>query len=314
MSYTKLSTQGLIPSIEGNETFEGKCTALRKTLFPRPPLDSIQPTIRRKHFKWDWNPVSIEELEQACSMIAVKGKTPGPDGITQEIIAKAFEAIPDTFLKVYRLLIDKGYHPKCWRQATGAILAKPDKPDYSIPKAYMIISLLNCLGKVSERILAKRLSLMAEDGPLLHNSQMGGRRKRSAVDTAMLLTNFVERSKVRKQKSSVVFLDVKGAFDHVAKSRLLQSMHSLGLPQSLIDWTQTFLEERSIRLAFNGQIEDFSEVETGVPQGSPISPILFLIYIRDLFQDLKEVYPLSYIDDIALATSSTSWNKNAKVL
>jgi hypothetical protein len=112
----------------------------------------------------------------------------------------------------------------------------------------------------------------------------------------------------------VVFLDVKGAFDHVAKGRLLQTMHSLGLPQSLIDWTRTFLEERSIRLAFDGQIEDFSEVETGVPQGSPISPILFLIYIRDLFQNLKDVYLLSYIDDIALATSLTSWNKNAKVL
>jgi hypothetical protein len=78
---------------------------------------------------------------------------------------------------------------------------------------------------------------MAEDGPLLHDSQMGGRRKRSAVDTAMLLTNFVKRNKARKQKSSVVFLDVKGAFDHVAKGRLLQTMHSLGLLQSLIDWT-----------------------------------------------------------------------------
>jgi hypothetical protein len=159
-----------------------------------------------------------------------------------------------------------------------------------------------------------RLSLMAEKGPLLHDSQMGGRRKRSAVDTAILLTDFVEKSKAKKQKSSVVFPDIKGAFDHIAKGRLLQTIRSLALPQNLIRWTRTFLEERSIRLAFDGQIEDFSEVETGVPQGSPISPILFLIYIRDLFQNLKDVYPLSYIDDIALATSSISWNNNAKVL
>ena len=318
MAYTKPSSQGLIPSIQGSDTFEGKCKVLRETLFPKPPSNNIQVNRpqwqRQRHFNWQWDPVSMEELAQACSSTAVKGKTPGPDGITQEIIAKAFQAIPDTFLKVYGLLIAKGYHPKCWRQATGAILPKPGKPDYSISKAYRIISLLNCLGKVSERILAKRLSTMAENGPLLHNSQMGGRKKKSAVDTAMLLTDFVERNKANHQKSSVVFLDVKGAFDHVAKERLLQTMDSLGLPQSIINWTRSFLEDRLIRLAFDGQIEGFSAVETGVPQGSPISPILFLIYIRDLFQNLEDVYPLSYIDDIALATTSTSFGKNAKIL
>ena len=61
-------------------------------------------------------------------------------------------------------------------------------------------------------------------------------------------------------------------------------------------------------------IEDFLEVETGVPQGSPISPILFLIYIRDLFSDLEEATPLSYIDDIALAVSTSSYAKNARIL
>jgi hypothetical protein len=64
---------------------------------------------------------------------------------------------------------------------------------------------------------------------------MGGRRKKSAVDTVMLLTDFVERSKARKQKSSIVFLDVKGVFDYVAKGRLLQTIRSLDLLQSLID-------------------------------------------------------------------------------
>ena len=83
-----------------------------------------------------------------------KGKTPGLDGITQEIIHYAYQAILDTFYSLYSSLLDIGYHPRCWRQATGAILKKPGKPDYSAPKAYRVISLLNCLGKLSERILA----------------------------------------------------------------------------------------------------------------------------------------------------------------
>ena len=88
----------------------------------------------------------------------VKSISPGPDGITQDIITHAYEAIPDTFYNVYSVLINLGYHPKSWKQATGAILQKPNKEDYAIPKSYRIITLLNCLGKVAERIIAHRLS------------------------------------------------------------------------------------------------------------------------------------------------------------
>ena len=113
MSYTKLSSQGLIPTIEGSEAFDGKYKAFRKTLLPKLPPDSSPISRPCFNYNWDWLPVSTIELEQACSSTAVKGKTLGPDGITQEIIAKAFQAIPDTFLKVYGTLIDKGYYPKC---------------------------------------------------------------------------------------------------------------------------------------------------------------------------------------------------------
>jgi hypothetical protein len=89
--------------------------------------------------------------------------------------------------KLYSDLFTSGYQPKPWRQATGVILPKPGKTDYSVPKAYRIISLLNCLGKVLEKIFANRLSYLANTTELLHNSQMGGRKQRSAIDAALLL-------------------------------------------------------------------------------------------------------------------------------
>ena len=135
---------------------------------------------------------------------------------------------------MYSLLLNKGYHPKVWKQATGFILKKSNKPDYSLPKAYRVISLLNCLGKVSERIFARRLSYLAETTILLHPSQIGGRLKKSAIDAALLLHTKVELNKSKNLVTSTLFLDIKGAFDHVSKNRLLQTLKNLGLPLSLI--------------------------------------------------------------------------------
>ena len=222
-------------------------------------------------------------------------------------------AIPDIFFKVFSTLVNRGYHPRPWKQAIGAILKKPKKPDYSAPKAYRVIALLNCLGKISERILAQRLSFLAETTSLLHESQIGGRLKKSAIDAALLLTNQVQENKALNLKTSTLFLDVKGAFDHVAENQLIQTLIDLNLPLTLIGWIRSFLEKRVLKLSFNGQTEEFKPIETGIPQGSPISPILFLIYIRNLFQPGQSTF-LSYIDDITLTVSSTSWKKNAKSL
>ena len=82
---------------------------------------------------------------------------------------------------------------------------------------------------------------------------------------------------------------------------------------SLVTWIKSFLEDRIIRLTFNNQTEDFKSINTGIPQGSPISLILFLIYIRDLFKS-KNIKLLLYINDLGLIASSTSFKKNIKIL
>ena len=91
------------------------------------------------------------------------------------LLQKAHQAAPQLFNTLYSALIQHGYHPLCWQQATGAIMKKPNKPDYTAPKAYRIIALLNCLGKISEKIIATRHSYLPETTDLLHNERMGGR-------------------------------------------------------------------------------------------------------------------------------------------
>ena len=90
-------------------------------------------------------------------------------------------------------------------------------------------------------------------------------------------------------------------------------MISLLLPTSLILWVSSFLDNQVLRLAFNNSIEVFKSILTGIPQGSPISPILFLIYIRDLFKSAIIRFG-SYLDDITLTTASKSLKQNIKTL
>lgn len=322
MAYTKPRSITLIPSIRGKngvltESFNDKCKALREGLFP--PLPKANNPFswegyNPKHTSWDWPELNKEELARACSA-RIKGKTPGPDNISQDLVIHAYNELPGVFFKVFSTLFRYGYHPACWREATGAVLAK-GRPDKAAPKSYRIISLLNCLGKVLERIIAKRLGYLAEKTTLLDPSQIGGRLKKSAVDAALLLTNLVEENKAKELKTSTLFLDIKGAFDHVAQEQLLAIMARIDLPVSLLAWIRSFLNQRRLRLSFNGEIEEFSKVETGIPQGSPVSPILFLIYIRELFPERlkRQITFLSYIDDISLTTSSTSWKTNISIL
>ena len=313
MAYTKDRRVKRIPPIASlnslESSFEGKCNSFRSTLFPPPPSAPAPDwTNYRPLDGWKWPRLSRTELQNACSA-KVKGKTPGPDQITQEIVTHAYFAIPDVFYKLYASLIDLGHHPKCWKQATGAILKKPGKTDYLAPKLYQVIALLNCLGKVSERILAQRLAHLAETINLLYPTQIGGRLKKSAIDAALLLTSEVESNQRLKRKTTTLLLDVKGAFDHVAKNQLLAILQRLRLPGNLILWISSFLDDRQLRLSFDGQIEEFSLINTGIPQGSPVSPILFLIYIRELFQSSSVRY-LSYMDDISITVSLTSFKKN----
>jgi ribonuclease HI len=318
MSYTKDIIVQPVPNILNIETntkessFEAKCDLFRTTLFPPPPITKEVDLEGYRSKEWQWPVLDKTELLNACST-KIKGKTPGPDLITQEIIVQAYKAIPSIFYIVYSLLLNTGYHPKIWKQATGFILKKSNKPDYSLPKAYRVISLLNCLGKVSERIFARRLSYLAETTILLHPSQIGGRLKKSAIDAALLLHTEVELNKSKKLVTSTLFLDIKGAFDHVSKNRLLQILKNLGLPKSLILWVKSFLSDRKLRLAFDNSIELFHLINTGIPQGSPISPILFLIYIRDLFKSTSVTH-LSYLDDISLTASSKSLKQNIVIL
>ena len=115
-------------------------------------------------------------------------------------------------------------------------------------------------------------------------------------------------------KVSSLFLDIKGVFDNVDADILYSSLRSKGVNHYLISWVRSFLTGRSCRLLFQGTPRILSSVSVGNPLGSPVSPLLFVIYVAALHILLSRGLVLSYVDDFSLTVSSPSYRTNSRSL
>ena len=113
----------------------------------------------------------------------------------------------------------------------------------------------------------------------------------------------IEQAWGQKKLAGALFLDVKGAYDYVARKQLLKRMFELDIPSDIIRWTNSFLTERRVQLVIDGYTCQKRGIKTGIPQGSPISPILFIIYLSGVFEAIETKVPIqaiSFVDDIGL--------------
>jgi hypothetical protein len=157
-------------------------------------------------------------------------KVPGPDAIAFAYLQQVYAAIPDHMNAFYVILSKVGYYPWSWREATTVIIPKPNKPDYSSIKAYRPIVLLNCLGKILEKLMASRIARMAKAHHLLHPNQISSIPQCLAIDVAMALMHAINTNAGNKWVTSALFLDVRGAFDNVLSMHLLHMMRQHGCP------------------------------------------------------------------------------------
>ena len=211
-------------------------------------------------------------------------------------------------------LLKFGHHPASLKRANGVILDKLGKPSYDSPASFRIIVLLQTVSKILERIMALRLALQVRRLSLLHWNQCGFLPSVSSFDACLSLVDTVRTLQRPGLKVSTLFLDIKGGFDNIRAPALCTSLHKAGVPHYLVSWVQLFLSQRSCRLLFQGSPRIFSPVQVGTPQGSPISPLLFVIYVSSLHIDLPKGVTLSYVDNFSLTAASLSYRTNIRIL
>src|SRR6266581_27614 len=198
-------------------------------------------------------PISAEEIQAALSTTSNKS-APGPSGITYKLLKWAFEARPDRFVDLFNAALSLGHHP--WKDAKVVVIPKPNKGDYSLPKAYRPISLLECCGKLLEKIVAKRLLSDINHFSLIPSSQFGSRDYSCATDAALSLVHTVQGAIQTRHTCAVLLFDIQGFFDHIHVERAVRSAANLGFPPALCAWIRSFLSNRCVSFSFNNFTSD----------------------------------------------------------
>ena len=170
--------------------------------------------------------------------------------------------------------------------------------------------------KTAEKIIASRLAYLANTTNIVNFDQMGSRKQISAIDAVMSLIHDIQLAKNENKITSVLFMNVKEAYNHVSCNQLLKICKNLDLSRSLCSWIECFMNNRYVQLAFDENKQEKTRVEIEISQESSISSILFLIYIRDIFSEINsmQIRSSSYVDDIELVASSETIEENYLIL
>ncbi|KFY95020.1 hypothetical protein V500_02979, partial [Pseudogymnoascus sp. VKM F-4518 (FW-2643)] len=281
-----------------------KADALLNTFFPPQPIPTATYETEAIPEPRDWDPTLYRDLTLQETELAIfqsnPRKAPGPDDISFRVWQELWPVVQNHVLHLYRKSLTIGHLPALWAEAKIVVIPKPGKADYTIPKAYRPISLLRTISKGLERVIAQRLSEYLERNRLLANTQFGARAQRSTSHALMILQEETFQAWRQGNILSLVTFDVQGAYNGVNKDILRQRLQGMGIYGCFLRWIYSFCSNRKAQISFGNFNSAMAAIdEPGLPQGSPLSPILYVVYNSNLLRGaITPTYgDMGFVDD-----------------
>ena len=251
------------------------------------------PTEEKMRFKCittDYTMKAIEGLESK--------KSSGHDGISNTLLKVIKASISQSLTIIINQMLTTGIFPDAFKVSKVIPLYK--KGDSSLLVNYRPISLLPTISKIFEKVIHDQLYDYFDKYNLLAEQQYGFRKQHSTEYAAVKLIDHVSKEMENGKTPTNVYIDLSKAFDTLTFDILLFKLKYYGVTDTALDLMRSYLTNRKQYVVFNGCQSDYSEIYTGVPQGSILGPLFFSIYINDLINVSNRLNFLMYADDTTI--------------
>ena len=236
-------------------------------------------------------------------------KSSGIEHVSSRVLKDFMSIVSRELTQLYNNILDQGIFPDKWKIAT--VTPIPKVSNAVNPSDLRPISLLPVPGKLLEKYISLSIENYLEASNFFSDSQNGFRKGKS---TSSAMASFLDDllSNLNESKTCVAaYLDVRKAFDTINHHRLLKKLRAAGIGDGLCLLLENYLTNRKQKTKLFGNVSDLKSVTIGVPQGSTVGPLMFIVYINDIPKALEHAKPLMYADDTVLYCASKN-NKEVR--
>lgn len=255
--------------------------------------------------------ILVSEVKQVIIQEICCKKAPGYDLITGKILKELPEIGFKYLTYIFNAILRTSHFPAQWKVAQIIMVPKPGKPAEDV-SSYRPISLLPLASKVFEKIFYKKIIKIIVNKSLIPNYQFGFRQYHSPIEQVHRITDAIHSNMENMKYSSVAFLDITQAFDKVWHTGLLYKLKK-DLPQNMFTIIRSYIENRFFQVKIDNFITGLYTIHSGVPQGSILGPLLYLLFTRDL-PSPQGSFIATFADDTAIMTSDVNAVKASELL
>lgn len=245
--------------------------------------------------------ITESEITDILSNLVTK-KASGPDEVSHRMLKETSKSVCIPLRILFNRSLRESIYPSAWKIANVMPLFKKGEKD--IPSNYRPISLISCIGKVMERVIFKHIYNYLHENNLIYKNQSGFLPGHSTVYQLIDIYNQICKAFDEKKSTCMVFCDIFKAFDRVWHKGLIFKLKQYGISGNLLNWLSHYLTNRNQKVFIGSSYSSTKFLNAGVPQGSVLGPLLFLIYVNDIAEPLLSSTRL-FADDSSLAVSSS---------